>query len=104
VTGLLPPSDPRAPKFWRHETGGLLAPAMERFLLHKRAKPGDTDLIRAYLQQWIDSPVWQMNPAGSDYETHRALTELRQSAHSIHTRDDVRRWVAEALDLGIDPL
>ena len=98
---LLPPDHPQAPKYWMHETGGQLGPAMERYLRCEPEKPDDVNLIRAYLRQWIDSPVWS---DGVDSETRTSLDELRAKVRALRTRADIDEWVADALDLAIDPL
>lgn len=100
---MLSPTDPRAPKFWRYETGGKLVPAIERYLRHEPGEAEDVDLIRAYLRQWIDSPAWGMNWE-ADAQYRRALAELRASVRAIHTRKDVTVWLEAALEEGIDPL
>jgi hypothetical protein len=98
---LLPPDHPQAPKYWRFETGGKLVPAIERYISRSRAEPDDVNLIRAYLRQWIDSPVWD---GGVDSETRVALDNLRRKTRELRTRNDVDDWMADALDLAIDPL
>jgi len=104
MAGLLPLSHPLAPKYWRAETSGVLAPAIERYLLRpKTLTPRDVSLIRAYIRQWIDSPAWDANPHGN--EAQRAnLNELRSLAARITTVADLRHWFDAALDMGIDPL
>lgn len=99
---LLPFDDPKAPKYWMHETGGRLAPAMERYLRREPARWDDVLLIRAYLRQWIDSPVWD-HPDG-DAEVRAAVDELRRNVRGLRNRGDIDKWVADALDLAIDPL
>lgn len=99
---LLHPSDPRAPKYWMHEApGGPIVPAIQRYLNGEDAQPDDVGLIRAYLRQWIDSPVWA---DGIDSDTRTSLDELRKKAREIQSRLDVDWWLGLALDLGIDPL
>ena len=101
MTGLLPPDHPQAPKYWMYETGGKLRPAMERYLEGQPAEPDDIKFIRAYLRQWIDSPVWD---GGAEGETRTALDELRSKVHELQNRHQVEMWLELALDLGIDPL
>ena len=98
---LLPPDHPQAPKYWIDEVSGKLVPAMKRYLEGTRAFPDDVNLIRAYLRQWIDSPVWD---SGVDSETRNALDELRRKARELRTISDITAWVEQASDLGIDPL
>jgi len=84
-----------------YEVGGKLVPAMKRYLEGTRAFPDDVNLIRAYLRQWIDSPVWDH---GNEAEMQRDLDELRRKARELRTISDITTWVEQALDLGIDPL
>jgi hypothetical protein len=77
--------------------------AMERYLKHEPGEPGDVDLIRSYLQQWIDSPVWDMNPA-HDNDTRTKLSKLRGDVRLIETRADIHWWIVAALEVAIDPL
>lgn len=94
------PSDPDAPKYWRHETGGRLRIAVEAFLFERLMTVRDVALMRAYLRQWIDSPAWDMNPMHDP----APLAALRASAAKIQSVGDIRRWIKAALDQGIDPL
>jgi hypothetical protein len=99
--GLIPPDHPDAPKYWMYETGGKLVPAMERYLKDEPAEPDDVNLIRAYLRQWIDSPVWA---AGIESETRDRLSELRRNVREIRNRHDINIWLEFAANLAIDPL
>jgi hypothetical protein len=94
---LLPPDHPQAPKYWMKEIGGQLYPAIRRYLENRPEGPFDVSLIRDYLRQWIDSPVWD-----SDDET--GLNDLRRTVRLIKTRDHITSWLQCALDLNIDPL
>jgi hypothetical protein len=98
---LLPPDHPQAPKYWMHEVGGKLGPAVERYLGGDPLEPDDVNLIRAYLRQWIDSPVWE---DGVEGETRNALDDLRSKVREIRNSPAVDQWLEYALDLGIDPL
>ena len=98
MTGLLPPDHPHAPKYWMYETGGKLVPAMQRFIEGRPAEPDDINLIRAYLAQWINSPLWDGGPYAE------TLDDLRIKVHELHNRHQVDIWLDLALDLGIDPL
>ena len=98
---LLPPDHPQAPKYWMNETGGKLVPAMERYLKGKPADPDDVSLIRAYLRQWIDSPVWD---EGAEGESRTTLDELRRTVRQIGSRIAIDQWLEDASDLAIDPL
>jgi hypothetical protein len=91
---------PLAPRYWRHETSGQL----ERYL--NTVEPltvRDVALIRAYFVQWIDSPVWDMNPAASE-KSRRALALLRSDARRIANWFCITAWVLRAMEEGMDPL
>lgn len=80
-----------------YETGGKLVPAIERYLEGKPEEPDDVNLIRAYLRQWIDSPVWD----AGDLD---ALHDLRRKVRVINSRLEIDWWLEAALELAIDPL
>jgi len=71
-----PALHPLAPKFWRHEPSGVLAPAIERYLNNVLLTVRDVSLIRAYFEQWVNSPVWDQNP----YYTRESIAELHQAS------------------------
>jgi len=98
---LLPPDHPQAPKYWMHEAGGKLVPAMKRYLDAYDPEPGDILLIRAYLKQWIDSPVWDGDIGD---ETRADLAGLRAEVRELRSSGDITMWLDQALGLGIDPL
>jgi hypothetical protein len=91
-----------APGYWMDETGGQLAPAIERYLAGE-LRNGDIPLIRAYLRQWIDSPAWDNNPHLTA-DGVRELADLRSSVETIATREDIDGWLKIAIDKGLDPL
>jgi hypothetical protein len=105
MTPALPPPDhPDAPKYWMYETGGLLASALERYLKHpSRLTVRDLGLIRAYVCQWIDSPVWNQNPHGG-LRWLEELADLRRTAHAIASPRTLATWLAAAVSAGVDPL
>lgn len=98
------PSAPEAPKYWMDETGGQLARAIKRYVAgHRPMTAQEIGLIRAYFKQWIDSPVWDMNPHLT--EAARAeLQGLRADANKIATAVDIGVWLDAADALEMDPL
>jgi hypothetical protein len=106
---LLPRDDPRVPKYWRDETGGMLAVAIDRLLNDQGLYPSDVALIVAYFKQWIDSPVWDMNPH-MDHAGRQVLAGLRQRIADMQarreslTRVELVQWSEDALYEGMDPL
>ena len=56
---------PDAPKYWKKLRSAAACSRwpVEQFLRAPGAMTRyDVALMRAYLSQWIDSPVWEMNP------------------------------------------
>lgn len=82
------------PGFWMNEQGGELQPAIVNYLNHHPLTPGEVELIRLYLKQWINSPVWRGDLAG----------ELRLSVDQIENSTDISNWLRMADEAGIDPL
>jgi hypothetical protein len=103
ATVLPSPDSPNAPKYWRHETGGELRIAVETFLNNRTMTIRQIALMRAYLRQWITSPVWDMNPA-KDVASERALARLRSAIETLTSEAAIRKWIHQALDQGHDPL
>ena len=97
---FLDPSDPRAPKYWQHETTGVLRPVIEAYLYGRQLGPNSMAVMRAYLRQWIMSPVWDASPHADDEE----LRGLRDLIDSLTTRAQIDTWLERALEIGIDPL
>jgi len=96
------PASPEAPKYWAYETGGELQPAMKRYLEGKTLTVRQISLLRAYLRQWINSPVWEQ---ATDREEYRfALGALRHRTESIITAQDVDLCIEAMIELGMDPL
>jgi len=102
---MLPlPGSAFAPKYWRDETGGVLASAIYLFLNEpEKLTVGMIAYIRAYFIQWVESPAWDMNPSHDD-ASRAGLAAIRASARQIRTVKDIRKWIHAALDMGIDPL
>jgi hypothetical protein len=86
---LLSPDDPRAPKFWMYEESGVLAPVVQKYLEGAELTRHDVQIMKTYLRQWIDSPVWQGEP----------IDRLRRSARMIYEKADIHRWIRDALAL-----
>ncbi len=83
------------PGYWMNETSGVLRPAVEAYLLTgDELTPRDAAALRAYLRQWMASPLW-IGP----------MTDvLRTQLDELQTRADFGRWFARADLEGIDPL
>ncbi len=83
-----------------YELSGVVRPAIEAYyasVLDPRAPAmtiAQIEVMRAYLQRWIELSLW----AGP------GISELRESITGLTTRDSIARWLDRALDAGIDPL
>ena len=91
-----------APKYWLFESSGALRPAVEAFLHGRDLTEPQIVLLRAYVRQWIDSPVWDRNPAASPDSVER-LVQLRADVAAIATREALKAWRLRAIAEGIDP-
>lgn len=92
---LLSPDHPDAPKYWMYETGGVLSYAVRAYLAGRALRLDQIDLMRAYLWQWVKSPVWA--PSG-------VLEALRLRVAAIESEEDIRAAIEAAVALGMDPL
>jgi len=97
------PDSPRAPKYWKYETGGELVPAVMRLIGGEPLTQRDIAVIRDYCRQWIESPVWDMNPH-ADGAAAAALAILRQGVDALTTAAAIRAWVRLADSEGMEPL
>jgi hypothetical protein len=89
------PDTDDSPKYWMHETSGVLRPAVEAYLNGEPLSPSDVRILRAYLFQWVQSPVWA--PSG-------ILEALRLRVAAIADEGELRACVNAAVELGLDPL
>jgi hypothetical protein len=71
------------------------APVMKAYLDGEELPSEGIGTMRAYLRQWISSPVWLESTE---------LTELRESVEKIATTEDIDVWLLQAAAEGIDPL
>jgi hypothetical protein len=82
------------PGYWMNEHSGKLKPAILAYLKGEKLDDVQIGFIRAYLRQWIDSPMWRGD----------AVEGLRASVDAIHDRASIRNWLDDALEANIDPL
>lgn len=92
---ILPPDHPDAPKYWIYESSGELATAVKTYLAGERLTNHQIRLMRAYLWQWVRSPVW--GASGS-------LEALRLRVAFIDSREELSQAITHAEALGMDPL
>lgn len=81
------------PRYWRHETTGVLSAAIEAYLAGGEMKTEHIVAMRAYLRQWING----------DWRGWR-VAELRREVELLTSRAEIERWLDHCVDLGIDPL
>jgi hypothetical protein len=91
------------PGYWMHETSGGLRPAVEAYLAGDPMTDEQIAAMRAYLRQYIASPVWDSNPYAAPQE-HAHLQFLRESIDELTSRIAILGWLVEADRIGIDPL
>lgn len=89
------PNALNVPGFWQNETSGVLRPVITAYLNGKRLSAHDLRIMREYLLQWIDAPVWAVD---------EDIQELRRSVRQIHNQKDIDDWLDAAISAGIDPL
>lgn len=80
------------PGFWMHETSGVLAPVVTRYLKGDWLSHDQVVIIRAYLRQWMQGP-W----------IGEGIQALREEIDQLHTRSDIEQWVERASEFAIDP-
>lgn len=82
------------PRYWMDETSGVLRPAVEAYLSGGPLSDSHVAALRAYLRQWIMSPVW----GGIE------VVRLRDRVEGLTSRQAIEAWLDSAIDAGIDPL
>jgi len=97
------------PLFWRRGDDRLHA-AVSAWLV-RRETESERHLFCLYLRHYIGAPCWDAAIANacrkdalSRCVTFKAMLDLRQRAVSLSTRDEIRAWLHDALEFGIDPL
>ena len=86
------------------QTGALKKAVNEYhgFLIGEGKEPDEetVTLLAEYLDHFIWAPCWTMTCADA-FESE--LKELRRSVKEIKTTNDIRAWIHEAMDIGLDP-
>lgn len=99
IPSAITSNDVTGPGYWSHETSGVLAPAVMRYLNGIKLSGDDLAALRAYIRQWIMHPVWNENPYGGA----TSLASLRDQVDSLTSRWQIDLWTERAQDIGIDP-
>jgi hypothetical protein len=97
-----PVTAPQPPKYWTFEPPELSV-AIHAYMAGEDLTVRDVVLMRAYLKQWVDSPVWE----GYPYETDGGrpwLAELRERVGAIASRDDIAQALSIMTARRMDPL
>lgn len=85
------------PGYWMREMSGAARKAVAAYF-HGCMTPEDIAVMRAYLRQWIMSPVWKVE--GED----DPIISLRERIDELTSREAFSSWLAAAASIGIDPL
>jgi hypothetical protein len=93
----------RMPQYWMYETSGVLRAAVEAYVQDRPLHIHHLLALRAYLRQWITSPVWDWNPHATETD-REILAELRDAIERLQTRQAIELWLYDAVALGMDPL
>jgi hypothetical protein len=97
-----PSSSHEAPKYWTLELREVSV-AVQAYRTGKDLTVRDVLLMREYLRQWVDSPVWEMNPHETD-GSRQWLAELRQRVRAIASRNDIAPCLSIMTARRMDPL
>jgi len=99
------PTDPleKGPGYWLYEQSGVLKPVVEKYLNGNLLSQNELGIMRAYLRQWVASPVWDGNPH-ADEESRAELNALRGAISKITDQAHLEEWFQKGLDLGMVPL
>ena len=82
------------PGYWENETSGRLRTAMEVYLYGGKITLQNLDTIREYFRQWLRHGDFLGD----------AIPRLTAQIEQIRNRGDIERWLAAAMEQGIDPL
>lgn len=82
------------PGFWRYEVSGALRPVIVAYLTGAAIDAAGIALMRGYLRQWIEAPVWH-GPS---------IEQLRAEVDGLTSRAAIAAWLDRAELAGIDPL
>lgn len=82
------------PHYWMTEQTGLLAAAVERYFTGEPLPPGELDLIRQYLRQYLERAVMTG-------DAKRGILLSRVVA--LRSTRDIERLADELAEIGVEP-
>jgi hypothetical protein len=91
-----PATAPQPPKYWTFEPPELSV-AVHAYIAGEDLTVRDLLLMRAYLRQWVDSPVW-------GDEGRQWLAELRERVRAIASPADIKQALSIMTARRMDPL
>src|SRR5262245_248497 len=80
---------------------GIAVPGLRR---KKTLDQSDLIVLRRYLQDWIDSPVWTISRSTTDADREEINALRYRVRFALDTEHDIREWLADAAAWGIEPL
>jgi hypothetical protein len=94
------------PVNWRAEPSGKMQASVTAYykavLGEGTITPEQIERIARFCNYFIHAPCWDFVCEGADSMV-ADLAELRQRAPTLASIESVRRWLQEALDIGLDP-
>lgn len=98
------------PLRWQDEQSGMLPKAVLAYFHHTQTpmlRP-QMKIVVEYLRYYVHAPCWDSNPHHTQ-ETCADLARLRSRILAIQqgplaTEDEIEAWLADCLEMGLDPL
>jgi hypothetical protein len=91
---------------WPNEQSGQLRKLLMNFLdatLSKSSiKPSELETVQAYFKYYIHAPLWE-HP-DFDEQSKTQLAQLRTKIKEAKTLEQLKAWIDDCLDIGIDPV
>jgi hypothetical protein len=84
----------RPPRFWMEETTGALGAAIEVYMRGERFEPGQLELLKLYLRQYLERAV-----IADDADRARLLERVER----LRTVADVERLADSLSEAGVEP-
>lgn len=100
------PEFSQTPFYWkdfhqRHMGSGLIVEVISAYITNHREEPGleNFGILKEYLAYYINAACW------SDVDPKSGkLDLLREKIKEASTVKDIREWIYNCLDIGLDPL